>query len=341
MRTFVLTAAVVLLGSTVFIGAQQRRLPPSWPYGLPPVPAGEYPEQAPPVLPPTQFVPPPPPAASPDQLRRVDGSEFAFTQQQIGYRHGPADWFPQDHPPMPEIVARGKNPEVRACAMCHLPNGKGRPENAPIQGLPYDYIVQQLHDFRAGLRASAEPRKANTSEMVQIARALTDAEIEAAARYFSSMKWTPYIRVVETDTIPRMRIAGEIFYAVGDGTTEPLGNRIIESPENTRQTQWRNPRSGFIAYVPPGAVARGKALATTGGGGKTIVCSTCHGAGLLGVGPIPDLAGRSPSYLARQMYDIKLGTRRGAMAALMAPVVANLTDADIVDLIAYVSSLQR
>lgn len=292
------------------------------------------------MLPPKQFVPPPPAATGPDQLRRVDGSEFQFTQAQIGYRHGPADWFPQDHPAMPEIVAHGKNPEVRACAMCHLPNGKGRPENAPIQGLPYDYIVQQLRDFRAGLRASAEPRKANTSEMEQIAKALTDAEIVDAATYFASMDWTPYIRVVETDTIPRMRIAGEIFYSLGDGTTEPLGNRIIESPENTQQTQWRNPRSGFIAYVPPGSVKRGEALATTGGNGKTVACTTCHGVGLKGVGPIPDLAGRSPSYLARQMYDIKLGTRRGAMAALMAPVVANLTDADIVDLIAYVSSLK-
>jgi cytochrome c553 len=40
------------------------------------------------------------------------------------------------------------------------------------------------------------------------------------------------------------------------------------------------------------------------------------------------------------MYDLKLGTRRGAMSALMKPVVANLTDSDIVDLIAYISSRQ-
>ena len=43
--------------------------------------------------------------------------------------------------------------------------------------------------------------------------------------------------------------------------------------------------------------------------------------------------------MARQIYDMKLGTRNGALAALMKPVIANLTDADIVDLIAYVSSL--
>jgi cytochrome c553 len=38
------------------------------------------------------------------------------------------------------------------------------------------------------------------------------------------------------------------------------------------------------------------------------------------------------------MYDMKLGTRNGPMAALMQPVLAHLTDADVVDLVAYVSS---
>ena len=111
-------------------------------------------------------------------------------------------------------------------------------------------------------------------------------------------------------------------------------------PEDVAQTQMRSPRSGFVAYAPTGSIKRGEALATTGGNGKTTPCSVCHGPDLKGLGTMPNLAGRSPSYLARQMYDIKLGTRKGAMSALMMPVVANLTDADIVDLIAYVSSRQ-
>ncbi len=344
MRRVVLPVLLITVVAASFVavhaGEQERRpLPPSWAYGLPPVPDGEYPPQAPPVLPPGKFVPPPPAATSPDQLRQAEGSDLTFTTQQVGYRHGPADWFPRDHPEMPEIVAKGKNPEVRACAMCHLPNGRGRPENAPVQGLSYEYIVQQLRDFRQGLRASAEPRKDNTSEMEQIAKAITDEEIEQSARYFSSMPWTRYIRVIEADTIPKMQLRGHIFWRAEGDDTEPLGLRIVETPESTAQAQIRNPRSGWIAYVPPGSVARGEALATTGGG-RTLACATCHGAGLKGVGPIPHLAGRSPSYLARQMYDFKLGTRRGTMSSLMAPVVANLTDADMVDLIAYVSSLE-
>ena len=116
--------------------------------------------------------------------------------------------------------------------------------------------------------------------------------------------------------------------------------RIIETPEDVAQTRMRNPRSGFIAYAPIGSITRGEALATTGGGGRTTACAVCHGPGLKGLGLVPNLAGRSPSYLARQMYDMKLGTRRGAMAALMGPVVANLTDSEMVDIIAYVSSLE-
>lgn len=343
MRIFtfacLLAAAMAAVVEPVVV-AQDRQLPAAWAYGMPPVPPGEYPPQAPPVLPPEEFVPPPPPATSPEQLVQVEGSEFRFTRQQIGYRHGPADWFPGDHPAMPDIVAFGRNPEIRACSMCHLPNGRGRPENAPIQGLPYEYIVQQLRDFQKGLRKSAEPRKGNTSEMEQIARALTDEEIEAAARYFSSMPWTKYIRVVEADTIPRVEARGEIFWPAAEGGTEPLGNRIIETPEDADQARLRNPRSGWIAYVPPGSVERGRELATTGGNGKTLACATCHGEGLRGLGPVPDIAGRSPSYLARQLWDFKLGTRKTTMSPMMQPVVANLTEDDILNLVAYVTSLE-
>ncbi|MEO7890883.1 MAG: c-type cytochrome [Vicinamibacterales bacterium] len=332
--------AIVCLwaGGQVLVG--QRQMPPAWPYGQPQLAPGVVPPQAPPQRTPAATpAAAPNPNAPPPVLRQAEGSKFQFAQQQIGDNYGPADWFPEDHPPMPDIVAHGRPGVVRACGLCHLPTGRGRPENAPVQGLPHDYIVQQLRDFKQGVRHSADPRKANTGEMENIAKALTEQEIEQVATYFSSIKVPKYVRVVETDAVPTMRIMGEIYFPTDDGQKEPIGVRIIETPENVAQTQLRNPRSGFIAYAPVGSVKRGEALATSGGNGKTIACSTCHGPELKGVGPIPTLAGRSPSYLARQMYDIKLGTRNGAMAALMKPVVTNLTDSDIVDLIAYVSSL--
>jgi len=328
-----------LAGAGFAVAAQTREMPPAWPYGLPQLAPGVIPPQAAAPRIPSATPAAPNPNAPPAPLRQAEGSKLQFTQQQVSNSYGPADWFPDDHPPMPEIVSRGKPGIARACGLCHLPDGRGRPENAPLQGLPVDYIVQQFRDFQAGLRHSADPRKANTLEMEAIAKALTDEEIKIAAQYFSGIKVPKYIRVVESDTVPTTRAQGEIYFATDDGKTEPIGVRVMEVAEDMVQTQLRNPRSGFVAYAPVGSIARGKALATTGGNGKTSPCGVCHGPDLKGLASIPNLAGRSPSYLARQMYDMKLGTRNGAMTALMKPVIANLTDSDIVDLIAYISSL--
>ena len=61
---------------------------------------------------------------------------------------------------MPEIYAYGDpNGEIIACALCHYPNDKGKAENAPPAGQNKDYLIQQLLDFKNGLRKSAEPRK--------------------------------------------------------------------------------------------------------------------------------------------------------------------------------------
>lgn len=267
----------------------------------------------------------------------LPGSKYSFMRSDVRNAYNPADWFPEDHPAMPDIVAHGKQADgVRACAFCHMPNGKGRPENAPIAGLPKEYIVGQLADFKSGARVTGEPRKPN--DMTLISEKLTPEEMEAAAAYFASMKWTQWIRVVETDTVKKTRVAGQMYHLVDDGTTEPIGVRIVEAPENEEEEALRAPRTGFVAYVPTGAIKRGEALVTTGGGGKTMPCTMCHGVDLKGVAAIPPLAGRSPSYLARQIFDIKSGARKGPMAALMKPVVANLTAQDIVDIFAYTAS---
>ena len=91
----------------------------------------------------------------------LPGSKFSFTRAEVRNSFAPADWFPEDHPAMPEVVAHGRAPDARACAFCHMPNGKGRPENAPVAGLPKDYIVQQMVDFASGDRVTAEARKPN------------------------------------------------------------------------------------------------------------------------------------------------------------------------------------
>ena len=103
------------------------------------------------------------------------------------------------------------------------------------------------------------------------------------------------------------------------------------------QFESRDTRSRCIAYVPPGSVKKGELLATAGGNGKTIPCATCHGPDLTGLGPIPSIAGRSPSYIVRQLYDIQSGKRSGAVAP-MQQVVAGLKLDDMIAIAAYVAS---
>jgi cytochrome c553 len=324
MRRF-LAATVLAFAAVYAAGVLRAAEPPAWAYAIPPAaPAG--------VAAPA----PAPPDTSPKQL---PGSSLTFTLAQIRDAFGPADWFPGDHPTMPDVVAKGRRPDVRACGLCHYPNGKGRPENAGVSGLPVSYFIQQMHDFRNDLRKSGEPRKANTNIMIAIAKGMTEDEIKASAEYFAAMKWTPWIRVVETTTVPKTRIQGGMYLRLEGNETEPIGIRIIETPENVEHTELlRDPRSGFIAYVPVGAVKKGEVLVTTGGNGKTVQCGVCHGADLRGLGPVPGLAGRSPSYTVRQMYDMQVGARKGVWSDLMKPVVAKLTDEDFVSIAAYLSS---
>jgi cytochrome c553 len=287
--------------------------------------------------------PAPPVPVDDGTLHSLPGSDKRFTLDQIRNRMGPADWYPGDHPSMPPIVAVGREAAgIWACSLCHYPNGKGRPENASVVGYPREYFIQQMYDFKNGLRESADARKPNTPLMTGFAAAMTDEEIRASAEYFSAMKWTPWIEVVETDTVPKTHVAGGMHLKLegSEAGTEPLGLRIVESPVDVEHTELlRNPRSGFIAYVPRGSVARGEALARNPNG-RAAACTVCHGEDLDGLAIVPTLRGRSPSYIARQLVDMKEGKRRGAWTPLMAPVVAELDAADILNLAAYLASLE-
>ena len=340
MRRLLGVSIVAVLCAFAGAGVQAVAEFPLWAYGVttPPPPPGTAPAAAAPA-----------PAAgggraggaAPDAtLLSLPGGTQQFTRAQIANQYGPADWYPGDHPQMPEIVAKGKQAQnVAACSLCHMPNGKGRPENAPVAGYPVEYFIKTMMDFKNDLRKSSDPRKANTNRMISFAKAMTDEEILQAATYFSAMPWTQWIRVVEVSTVPKTRIQGGMFLRLEGNETEPIGNRIIEAPEETERTEvLRDPRSGFVAYAPMGSIARGQALVTTGGSGKTTACGACHGANLQGMGPVPGIGGRSPSYLVRQMHDMQTGARKGSWSELMKPVVEKLTAEDLVAIAAYVAS---
>lgn len=327
----------VAIGSAIASSENQREDPIPWAYGF--VNSGPDPA-APPCLPdakPYDCSHPGRPWPDDGTLFHLPGTDRAFTVSQIQSIYAPADWYPNEHPPAPDIVKYGHEKEhLRACAHCHYFNGEGKPENGHLAGLPYNYIIEQIALFRKGDRRSADPRKANANEMIQVARFISDDEASAAAKYYSSLKWRPWVKVVESTTAPKTRQSpAGAFIQLEGGGTEPLGDRIIEVPQNPDRTEHlRDPHSGYVAYVPVGSIEKGKALVTTGGG-KTMACTDCHGQDLKGMGDVPPIDGRTASYTIRQLYNFQQGTRQ---SAVMKPVVAGLSTDDMIAIVSYLAS---
>ena len=318
-----LACLLALAATTMAARAEAQDTPPAWAY---------------PVNPPDFKLPP-----DDGTVRRVPGSKAGYTLTQLRDRFIAPNWHPDDYPAMPEIVDSGRKPEVFACGFCHRADGPGGPENANITGLSKPYIVRQMADFKSGARKSSVPQRAPVQLKEQLAKSITDAEIEAAAAYFASIKPRSIVRVVESATAPKVAVTAWYYTALPGNEQEPIGQRIVEIPEDAEQFASRDTRTHFVAYVPEGSIKRGQVLVTTGGEGRTLPCGTCHGGpALRGVAPIglPALAGRSPSYLVRQLYDLKHGARNGSQGVIMKSTVGSLTIDDMIALAAYIGSLE-
>lgn len=273
------------------------------------------------------------------RLHRVPNSGARFTLRQTVDRFAPPDWHPGGHPPMPDVVAHGRTPNLFACAYCHLPNGMGRPENVPLAGLPEGYIIAQLADFRSSARRNPLPGWIPGNSMHTVAMSVTEADVASAALYFSRLPFTPQVRVIEAARIPRMREAAFVYARIPGKGTEPIGSRIVEGPPDFERHELRDDGMIYIAYVPPGSIKRGRSIATTGTNGLATACVTCHGTTLVGTALIPALAGRYPTYLVRQLLAFKTGARSTAASQPMQAVVAPMSVADMIAVAAYAASL--
>ena len=294
-----------------------------------PAMAEDFPAWAYPVVPPT-------PALDAVKPLTMPGSDRQFTQAQIEDDFNPPDWFPQDHPPMPKVVAHGTPPAVRACSKCHVSNGAGHPESSDLAGLSAKYMIAVMADYKSDLRNGIR-----NGTMVSIAKQITDAEIVEAAAYFASLKPVEWTKVVETDMVAKSAVGlGGMRMATPDGGQEPINGRIIELPVAPERMAMRDSRTGFTAFVPKGSLALGEAL-VKGEGGKTTACASCHGEELRGLVDVPSIRGRSPMYVFRQLNDLKLGQRMGPSAESMRPVVANLSQDDMVAIAAYLANRGR
>jgi cytochrome c553 len=282
------------------------------------------------------FPPPPDPHApkpDPNNMFHVTGSTVSYTQSQMDGMDD-ADWFPQDHLPAPHIVKVGRKP-ARPCAECHLISGTGVPATASLEGLPKAYILGQIAAFRAGERGMGGPATAH--DMIDEARALAPGDLQQAADYFAATKFVPRVYVVETASVPKTHWKYFVRAPDDDGAREPIGERIIETPTNFKDYSLSDGRVEYIAYVPPGSIERGAVIAVKGVG-VAPSCESCHGATLQGVGDIPYLAGRSPTYIARELILFREGKRTNSVAAPMRAEVSHLTLQDMIDVAAYAAS---
>ncbi len=321
-RKWALVVGLVALASG--FPASQQQAPPGSPTSLPPPPAREpawaFPVQAGSL-----------PAETPGP-KSVPGSTRTYTPMQIDDLFNPPDWFPDEHGPAPSIVQKGHGMAF-ACGSCHLMSGVGHPESGDVTGSTAAYLVRQMEDFKSGARN-------DYARMNVIARELSDEEARQAAQWFASLPRRRWSRVVEAAMVPKSFVGqGRMRFADPKGGMEPIGARIITLPEDQERARLRDPKSGFVSYVPPGSLARGKALVESGGGGKTIACSICHGDGMKGLANVPRIAGLHPIYIVRQLHLFKDGDRKGPDSPLMRKPLRNLTDADILNIAAYVGSL--
>jgi cytochrome c553 len=293
--------------------------------------------------------------AGPDdgKPKHLVGSTKAHTYAQLQDPFTAPDWYPTEHPKMPEVpVAKGRRPDVRACASCHLPNGLGHPQSGSLAGIQAEYMLMQLADFRSGARHAS----LGESPMAAISRALTPDEAKAAVGYFAGLPRTPWVTVVETAMAPMTRVVeGGLRVPLEPEQLEPIGQRIVEVPKFPGRSAALDPHAPFVAYVPLGSIRRGRAFVSSGGAvmrgttvivpGKTPACAQCHGPSLRGMAhspdsdvPVPALAGRSPTYIVRQLYDVQSGARSGKTVELMKPIAAQLTLQEMIDIAAYIAS---
>jgi cytochrome c553 len=325
----VIIGIAALLGSCIFAGV---RCAPAWGDTLLTAPAWVYP-----------LNPPAPAASAPfDGVKplHLPGSEVTFTEAQLNDLFAAPDWHPGSHSPMPEVVSHGNPPRVYACGYCHTPTGQGRPENASLAGLPAQYIIQQVVDFKNGARRGAWTGPYRPTDlMIQVAAHASSDEVAAAAQYFSLQHLGLRVRILERSRVPKTHVVGWVYAADEGSTEEPLGERLLELAPDVEVHERRADNMRYVAYAPLGSIGRGKAIARSGGGASTTACVTCHGENLHGVGLIPPLAGRSPTYIIRQLVAFKTGARMGANAQPMQAVVAKLKIGNMIDLAAYAASL--
>jgi cytochrome c553 len=93
-----------------------------------------------------------------------------------------------------------------------------------------------------------------------------------------------------------------------------------------------------VALMSGAAFAAGDAAA--GKSKYASNCASCHGMNGEGAGIFPKLAGKPADEVASKLAAYKAGKQVGPNTAMMAPMAAGLSDADIANLAAHIATLK-
>ncbi|MBV9248152.1 MAG: c-type cytochrome [Acetobacteraceae bacterium] len=134
--------------------------------------------------------------------------------------------------------------------------------------------------------------------------------------------------------LPRLQ-AGErlgslwqtICTAAGALRAPPVAEAIVTPTYVTTRVEVR---PGMLEPATPVSIGRGGTLA--------LRCTMCHGARGMSEANTPNLAGQYPAVIYKELVDFKAGARP---SAIMAPLVANLSDQELQDLAEYYAYLPR
>lgn len=211
-----------------------------------------------------------------------------------------------------------------ACVSCHGEKGEGNAEIGlpALAGLPRDYFVKQIRDFKSGKRIS--PMKTPYDERLTNSEVLRTGDPDAAADFYAH--WM--VGVAKGISIEDAKAAAD-YYA---RAKRPKAQPAAHSPS----------KAGAQTQVDPQVLALGEELAIDGDWDRGIPpCFKCHAIGGVGVAPgFPPLAGQHAAYVARQLKAWKSGARANDPLDLMKKLSENLTDDDIQAVAAYFATLK-
>ena len=156
-------------------------------------------------------------------IATVPTSRAKFTVGRTRDRFDVADWNPATHRSAPPIVMHGRKPVVMACGFCHLADGRGRPENAMVAGLPVEYFVQQVKDMRTPgaskrFAGAVSARRRDGAHRRQRHRRRGGG----GGRYFARVRARRASRVVESDSVPRFMPLNGVSTLLPGAAREPL-----------------------------------------------------------------------------------------------------------------------